>query len=194
MTPSKGQQVSLFLRYGINIEGVVMHWNDDQIVLQTSNDFAIIYNPTDDLIMTKIVGAPIEQPKSNNVGGHLPDHLAVLGMDKMKPYIPPKETNDLHSVKERTIDIRKPEPHIEKTVAEKPQEKRAALEQEFIETYEEPSFDPKNLRLQKLAKLRSMMNETDRQIVANQLKDHTTILGATKSVYGNQISIFKRSV
>jgi hypothetical protein len=55
MTPNKGQLVILYLRYGIQIEGRVDKWEDDQIILGTSDGYAIIYNPTDDVIVCKII-------------------------------------------------------------------------------------------------------------------------------------------
>jgi hypothetical protein len=56
MTPNKNQVVVLYLRYGIQVEGIVKEWGDDQIVLVSGNDHLIIYNPREDLIMAKLTG------------------------------------------------------------------------------------------------------------------------------------------
>jgi hypothetical protein len=56
MTPAKGQNVQLFLRYNISVEGTVREWNENQIVLTSGIHHLVIYNPKEDLIMAKIMG------------------------------------------------------------------------------------------------------------------------------------------
>jgi len=166
MTPKTGQSVKLFLRYGIEVEGLVKEWTEEQIVLQTENGYSTIYNPSEDLIMTQIVGKPnvivIETPN--------------------EPEQP---------IKSSVIDNLPPQPHIDEVPEEAtPEQKKVELEREFLDVKENmPSAN--SLRLEKLAKLRLMLKEADAQIIRKELRN--PVIGGKQTAYGEQVAIFRRA-
>lgn len=227
MTPNIGQQVKLFLRYGIIIEGIVKEWSNDQIIIHTKEDYSVIYNPSEDLIATTMVGKPkVEDDFASIFAASVAaasstestidvfeeesrlKSLVKTGDDAMlaSTYVRtvfknreqnknPKPNDAGQKIKSPKIDLPAATTYDTKPAKPEPlkiaEQKKTELDRQFVGAYEEPSNDPKGLRIQKLAKLRQMMKVADREIVVNRLKDHTAILDV-RPVYGSQIDIFKK--
>jgi hypothetical protein len=68
------------------------------------------------------------------------------------------------------------------------EKKKIKLEQEFDETYQMPSDN--NLRLKKLAELKSELIEQEKLMIASRLKEHT--IGDVKTVKYEQPRFFKK--
>lgn len=71
---------------------------------------------------------------------------------------------------------------------EAPEKKKIKLEQKFDETYQMPSDN--NLRLKKLAELKSELIEQEKLMIASRLKEHT--IGEVKTVKYEQPRFFKK--
>ena len=53
-TPNYGQQVKVFLKNDLCIDGVVKEWNKDNVILEKNNKMLIIYHPTETILMVEI--------------------------------------------------------------------------------------------------------------------------------------------
>jgi hypothetical protein len=169
MQPAKGQTVVLYLRYGFQIEGVVSEWDENQIVLTSSGSHLIIYNPKEDLILAKIMG----KSRLSNV---INQSNTITKQAVSNPN-PVEDTMDvvepLDSVLVDDYNVVPPE----------------VLQEEFDATVKAPSSD---LRLKKLAQLKSMLNQADKEITANKLK--TPTIKGSPVQYANTVSMFKRNI
>jgi hypothetical protein len=170
MTPNKGQSVVLYLRYGVQIDGSVVKWEDEQVVLATSDGYAIIYNPSDDILATKLISKPITiEPAVAN--GKWDWNMASQDTN-------PSELEDVDTVVQDDYNT------------ETPEEQREDIEEQIEETIAMPSAN--DLRVKKLATLRTMMQKADQAIITNKLNSHQASGGAVVR-YEQPLSIFKRT-
>jgi hypothetical protein len=169
MNPSKGQTVSLCLRYGFQIEGVVKEWDENQIVLTSGVHHFIVYNPREDLIAAKIMGKsrlsgivqplPTAQPMQRHIETPKPIEIPIESID-----IPLAD----HYAPETTVEL---------------------LQDDIAETIASPSAN--GLRIKKLAALRTMLGEAEKEVIAGKLTNHQITPKA--QTYASTISLFKRN-
>ena len=180
MTPAKGQTVTLYLRYGIQVEGVVKEWDENQIVLTSGIHHLVIYNPSEDLIMAKIMG-------KSRLSGIIPKPGPITLAEQVR------HTNEIPKPIENTIEV------IDKPIAsdypgsiqDRPSRNSIeAIEDDIAETIASPSGN--SLRIKKLATLRGMLNQAEKEVIANKLTSHQ-IAPQVKPLYGQQVSLFKRN-
>lgn len=101
------------------------------------------------------------------------DDKSILTVDN-NAYIIMKTAEDVMMVRIMQQNSIKP--------VEVAQEEMRELEEEFQEIYEEPSDN--DLRLKKLADLKTMMIDQEKKIIAEKIRSHT-ISDAQKVKYGN---------
>jgi sRNA-binding regulator protein Hfq len=53
-TPNLGQQVKVFLKNDLCIDGIVKEWNKDNVILEKNSKMLIIYHPTETILMVEI--------------------------------------------------------------------------------------------------------------------------------------------
>jgi hypothetical protein len=190
MTPSIGQTVVLYLRYSIVVEGSVYEWSEDEIVLKAGENYLVIYNPSEDMIMCKLVGAPSngsairkpdirrgvwDFPETSNVGVLAAEESNQSGLEGL----------DVGVVSD--YDTTEPEDPNANHIGYD----REEIDDEITETIAMPSAN--DLRIKKLATLRSMMQQAEQAIVANKLKSHEPATKEAPVQYANQLSILSKS-
>jgi hypothetical protein len=108
MTPIQGQKVVLYLKGGYQIEGSVYEWSEDQIILSSDKDYLVVFNPTDDMIMAKLIDQKIEVinaiPMDKKV---MPNHSTPLGKTETSDYgtDPYEMLEELNQEIEETIQL-----------------------------------------------------------------------------------------
>jgi hypothetical protein len=182
MTPDIGQKVVLYMRYNMQVEGIVYEWNEDQIILSSESNFLVIYNPSNDLLMSKIIGKPKSNPEIQN------------DIANGKWYsIEQNNTGGIDEEDTQTYDVGANESGIfsVQNDFQEIEEEQELIQQEIEETIAMPSVN--DLRLKKLANLRKSMGEIDRKIVSSKLSGHISPVEVKEVEYGNQISILPRA-